>query len=115
MDLPAEYYLDTIRKVFQEHHLADGIMVHRGRKVDPSCIQKTALLTIEGGKDDISGIGQTRAAHDLCANLPESLHAEYTDPKAGHYGLFNGERWRQAIAPKILDFVRQYSDKRNLK
>ena len=115
MDLPAEYYLDTIRKVFQEHHLADGIMFHRERKVDPSCIQKTALLTIEGGKDDISGIGQTRAAHDLCTNLPESLHAEYTDPKAGHYGLFNGERWRQAIAPKILDFVRQYSDKRNLK
>jgi poly(3-hydroxybutyrate) depolymerase len=110
MDLPAEYYLDTIKKVFQEHHLADGIMAHRGRKVDPSCIRKTALLTIEGRHDDISGIGQTRAAHDLCTNLPEGLHAEYTDPEAGHYGLFHGERWRQAIAPKILDFARQYSD-----
>ena len=110
MDLPAEYYLDTIKKVFQEHHLAEGIMLHRGRKVDPSCIRKTALLTIEGWHDDISGIGQTRAAHDLCTNLPECLHAEYTDPEAGHYGLFHGERWRQAIAPKILDFARQYSD-----
>jgi poly(3-hydroxybutyrate) depolymerase len=110
MDLPAEYYLDTIKKVFQEHHLAEGIMVHRGRKVDPSCIRKTALLTIEGRHDDISGIGQTRAAHDLCTNLPECLHAEYTDPEAGHFGLFHGERWRQAIAPKILDFARQYSD-----
>jgi len=115
MDLPAEYYLDTIKKVFQEHHLADGIMAHRGRKVDPSCIRKTALLTIEGGQDDISGIGQTRAAHDLCTNLPESLHAEYTDPEAGHYGLFHGERWRQAIAPKILDFTRQYFDKGSLR
>ena len=115
MDLPAEYYLDTIKKVFQEHHLAEGIMLHRGRKVDPSCIRKTALLTIEGRHDDISGIGQTRAAHDLCTNLPESLHAEYTDPEAGHYGLFHGERWRQAIAPKILDFTRQYFDKGSLR
>ena len=110
MDLPAEYYLDTLKKVFQEHHLAKGIMLHRGRKVDPSCIQKTALLTIEGRQDDISGIGQTHAAHDLCTNLPKNLHAQYTDPEAGHYGLFHGERWRQAIAPKILDFTRQYSD-----
>ena len=115
MDLPAEYYLDTIKKVFQEHHLAEGIMLHRGRKVDPSCIRKTALLTIEGRHDDISGIGQTRAAHDLCTNLPEGLHAEYTDPEAGHYGLFHGERWRQAIAPKILDFTRQYFDKGSLR
>jgi poly(3-hydroxybutyrate) depolymerase len=110
MDLTAEFYLDTIKIVFQEHHLAKGLMTHRGRKVDPSYIQKTALFTIEGGKDDVSGSGQTRAAHDLCTNLPKEMHAKHIEPDVGHYGIFNGRQWRESIAPKIRDFVCQHSD-----
>ena len=106
MDLPAEYYLDTIRIVFQEHQLPEGKLTHRGRKVDLAAIRKTALMTVEGENDDISGIGQTQAAHDLCTSIPAHKRIDYVQPGVGHYGVFNGSRWRAEIAPRIRDFIR---------
>jgi poly(3-hydroxybutyrate) depolymerase len=108
MDLPADYYLETIRKVFQEHHLPRGVMVSRGRKVDPGAIRHTALMTIEGEKDDITGIGQTKAAHDLCCNLAPEKHRYHLQPKVGHYGVFNGRRWREEVYPNVREFIRQH-------
>jgi len=106
MDLTAEYYLDTIQMVFQEHRLAEGTMLHHGVKVDLKAIRKTALMTVEGENDDISGIGQTQAAHDLCSNIPAHKRIDYVQPGVGHYGVFNGSRWRSEIAPRIRDFIR---------
>lgn len=106
MDLAADYYLDTIQIVFQEHRLASGTMTHHGEKVDLKAIRKTALMTVEGEKDDISGIGQTQAAHDLCSNIPEHKRVDYVQPGVGHYGVFNGSRWRSEIAPRIRDFIK---------
>lgn len=108
MDLTAEFYLMTVSEVFQKHSLAKGEATHRGRPVKPSEIRKTALLTVEGEKDDISGIGQTQAAHDLCVNLPAAKKQDYVQPGVGHYGVFNGRRWRSEIAPKIHDFIRAH-------
>jgi poly(3-hydroxybutyrate) depolymerase len=106
MDLTAEFYLQTIRVVFQEHALAEGKMLHHGRPVEPASIRKTALMTVEGEKDDISGIGQTQAAHDLCINIPAEKQVDYIQPGVGHYGVFNGSRWRNEIVPRIRDFIR---------
>ena len=108
MDLPAEYYLDTIRRVFQEHELAEGTMEVNGRPVDLKAIHKTALMTVEGENDDISGIGQTQAAHDLCSNIPAHKRVDYIQPDVGHFGVFNGSRWRAEIAPRIRDFTRTH-------
>ncbi|KIL99645.1 Polyhydroxyalkanoic acid synthase [Paramagnetospirillum magnetotacticum MS-1] len=108
MDLPADYYLETIRKVFQEHHLARGIMVSRDRKVDPGAIRHTALMTIEGEKDDITGVGQTKAAHALCCNLAPEKQRYHLQPKVGHYGVFNGRRWREEVYPNVREFIRQH-------
>lgn len=108
LDMPAEYYLQTLKVVFQEFHLPLGKMMHRGRLVDPSKIRKTALLTVEGEKDDISGIGQTQAAHDLCTNIPESKQMDYIQPGIGHYGVFNGSRWREEIQPRVAAFIRKF-------
>ena len=108
MDLTAEFYLMTVREVFQKHSLAKGEARHRGRAVRPGEIRKTALLTIEGEHDDISGIGQTQAAHDLCVNLPASKKQDYVQPGVGHYGVFNGRRWKAEIAPRIRDFIRAH-------
>ncbi len=105
MDLPAEFYLQTIEAVFHEHSLPRGTMVSRGRPVDPGAITRTALLTIEGERDDISGIGQTRAAHALCHALPEGMREHREQAGVGHYGLFNGRRFRETIAPAIKAFV----------
>lgn len=113
MDLSADYYLDTIEQVFQEHSLAKGTMMHRDRTIDLKAIHRTALMTVEGENDDISGIGQTQAAHDLCVNIPASRRADYVQPGVGHYGVFNGSRWRSEIAPRIRDFIyshRQLAD-----
>lgn len=108
MDLTAEYYLQTLRVVFQEHQLPEGKMTHRGRRIDPGAIRKTALMTVEGEKDDISGIGQTQAAHDLCRNIPAQHKVDYVQPGVGHYGVFNGSRWRGEIAPRVRDFIRSH-------
>ena len=105
MDLSADYYLQTIQKVFQEHQLADGLLEHRGQRVDLKAISRTALMTVEGENDDISGIGQTQAAHDLCVNIPPARRFDYIAPGVGHYGVFNGSRWRAEIAPRIRDFI----------
>jgi poly(3-hydroxybutyrate) depolymerase len=105
MDLSAAYYLQTIETVFLEHRLPKGTMVHRNRLVDPSKIQNVALMTVEGEKDDISGIGQTFAAQVLCTNLADSKRDHHLQPGVGHYGVFNGSRFRAEIAPKIRNFI----------
>jgi poly(3-hydroxybutyrate) depolymerase len=105
MDLSAEYYLQTITTVFHEHLLPRGLMFSRGQKVDCAAITRTALFTIEGERDDISGIWQTRAAHRLCRNLPDAMKQHLEQPGVGHYGLFNGRRYREKVAPKIKAFV----------
>ena len=105
MDLPAAYYLQTIEKVFQEHHLPRGLFAHRGHKVDPSAIEHTALQTIEGERDDISGLGQTRATHKLAHRLAEGKREHIEQAGVGHYGLFNGRRFREQVAPRIKAFI----------
>ena len=109
MDLSASFYLQTISAVFQEHLLPRGLLVSRGRPVDPAAITRTALLTIEGERDDISGIGQTRAAHALCTGLPDAMHEHWEQPGVGHYGLFNGQRFRQDVAPRIQRFIQAHA------
>ena len=105
MDLTAEFFLQTVDTVFIRHALPHGTMTHRGRPVRPAAIQRTALLTVEGEKDDISGIGQTEAAHRLAPNIPDDRRYHYMQPGVGHYGVFNGSRFRAEIAPRITDFV----------
>ena len=105
MDLAAEFYLQTVDTVFIRHALPKGEMTHRGRKVDPSKISHVALMTVEGENDDISSVGQTAPAHKLCANIPDEHKVHYVQPAVGHYGVFNGSRFRAEIAPRIADFV----------
>ncbi len=108
LDMDAEYYLDTIREVFQEFRLANGTWEIDGQSVRPQDIKGTALLTIEGELDDISGAGQTAAAHELCAGIPKARKQHITAAKCGHYGIFSGRRWRQEIYPELRDFVLKY-------
>jgi poly(3-hydroxybutyrate) depolymerase len=105
MDLSAEFYLQTVDVVFVQHALPKGQMTHRGRKVDLAQIRRCALFTVEGEHDDISGLGQTEAAHALCANLPAEKKSHWMQPGVGHYGVFNGSRFRSEIAPRIADFI----------
>nr|WP_082529444.1 polyhydroxyalkanoate depolymerase [Aurantimonas sp. Leaf443] len=105
MDLTAEFYLQTVEEVFIKHSLPKGEITHRGKRVDTTKIVRTALLTVEGENDDISGVGQTRAAHTLCASLSDDKRVHYLQPKVGHYGVFNGSRFRAEIAPRIVDFA----------
>lgn len=104
MDLSAEFYLQTIQIVFKEHQLPRGVWVSRGRKIDPSAIE-TALMTVEGELDDISGVGQTKAAHALTPNIPGARHVHWEQPRVGHYGIFNGRKWREQIMPRVRDFI----------
>lgn len=106
LDLAAEFYLQTIDVVFQRHLLPKGEFYHHNRLVDPAAIRKTALMTVEGELDDISGIGQTQAAHDICVNIPEEKRIDYIQPGVGHYGVFNGNRFRTEIQPRMRDFIR---------
>jgi poly(3-hydroxybutyrate) depolymerase len=108
MDLTAEFYLQTVETVFVRHALPKGEMTHRGETIDCTAIRNVALLTIEGENDDISGLGQTQAAHDLCPNIPADRHAHYMQPAVGHYGVFNGSRFRSEIVPRIVDFITSY-------
>jgi poly(3-hydroxybutyrate) depolymerase len=105
MDLTAEFYLQTVDTVFIRHALPKGEMTHYGRKVDSTAIKRVALMTVEGENDDISGVGQTEAAHRLCPNIPKENKVHYLQPAVGHYGVFNGSRFRAEIAPRISDFV----------
>lgn len=108
-DLPAEYYLQTVDVVFQRHLLPKGEWSVRGERVDPAAIRGTALLTIEGELDDISGQGQTRAAHKLCRGIPERDQAHLTVTGAGHYGIFSGRRWREQVYPRVREFIAQHA------
>jgi poly(3-hydroxybutyrate) depolymerase len=112
MDLTAEFYLQTVETVFLRHALPLGEMTHRDRKVDPGAIRSVALLTIEGENDDISGVGQTKAAHDITPGIPAARKAHYLQPKVGHYGVFNGSRFRAEIAPRIADFIATHGRQR---
>ncbi len=107
LDLTEEFYLQTIDIVFQQHLLARGLLEHRGRKVDLARITDIGLMTVEGEKDDISGVGQTQAAHGLCPNIPEDRRVLYVQPGVGHYGVFNGRRFRDEIYPRVRDFIAQ--------
>ena len=105
LDMPAEYYLDTIRVVFQQQLLPRGLWDVAGERVDPSAIRGCALMTIEGELDDISGAGQTRAAHRLCTGIPEADRTHLTVEGAGHYGIFSGRRWRTRVYPRVKAFI----------
>ena len=105
MDLTAEFYLQTVEKVFVRHDLPKGTFTHRNVKIDPAKVTRTALMTIEGERDDISGVGQTEAAQDLCSSLPQEKKRHYLQPSVGHYGVFNGSRFRKEIVPRIVEFV----------
>lgn len=114
-DLPGEFYLETVRDVFQEYALARGVLAWRGRLVDPRAIRRTALVTIEGEKDDICSLGQTLAAQDLCSGLRPYLRTHYVQPGAGHYGVFSGSRWRNSIYPLVRDAIQTMSSTRSAK
>jgi poly(3-hydroxybutyrate) depolymerase len=106
MDLTEEFYLQTIDLVFQSHSLPKGELVHHdGRAVKLDAIKDVALMTVEGENDDISGVGQTQAAHALCSNLPDALKELYVQPSVGHYGVFNGRRFREEIYPRVRAFI----------
>ncbi|AJD39398.1 polyhydroxyalkanoate depolymerase [Rhizobium sp. SEMIA 4085] len=109
MDLTAEFYLQTVDQVFMKHSLPKGELIHRGKRVDPAAIRNVALLTVEGENDDISGVGQTKAAQTICVNIPDDMRMHYLQPDVGHYGVFNGSRFRREIAPRIVNFVREHS------
>jgi poly(3-hydroxybutyrate) depolymerase len=109
LDMPAEYYLETIQKVFREHHLPYGRMEVAGRPVRPEAITKVALLTIEGRRDDITGQGQTKAAHALCKGIPAQRRRHVIVDGAGHYGMFSGRKFRESILPTIVRFVRAHA------
>lgn len=109
MDLTAEFYLQTVDTVFIKHSLPKGEMLHRGKLVDTKAIRNVGLLTVEGENDDISGVGQTRAAQTICPNIPDDKRMHYLQPDVGHYGVFNGSRFRKEIAPRIIAFANQQS------
>jgi poly(3-hydroxybutyrate) depolymerase len=113
-DLDADYYLQTIEQVFQKHALPNGEFVHRGKRIDLGAIKDTALLAIEGERDDISGIGQTRAALKVATGLSEKRKKYHLAPEVGHYGIFNGSKWRDAIAPVVEDWIARH-DRARLK
>jgi polyhydroxyalkanoate depolymerase len=105
MDLPAEFYLETVEKVFQRHELARGTLVWRGRKVEPGAIRNTALLTVEGERDDICAVGQTRAAQDLCGGLAARKRRHHFQAGVGHYGVFSGRRWAGEVYPRVRETI----------
>ena len=111
LDMPAEYYLDTIKTVFQDFALVNGTWTVNGQLVRPQDIRTTSLLTIEGELDDISGAGQTRAAHELCSGIPKERQFHYDVVGAGHYGIFSGRRWREMVCPQVTGFIARYDVK----
>lgn len=105
LDLTEEFYLETVERVFQKRQLARGEMTYRGRLIDPNAIRKTALLTVEGGRDDICGMGQTTKAHELCGSLRPHLKRHHLQANVGHYGVFNGKRWEKEIYPVVRNLI----------
>ncbi|HUH56567.1 MAG TPA: polyhydroxyalkanoate depolymerase [Rhodanobacter sp.] len=108
LDMPATFYLDTIATVFQQFLLPRGLWDVAGERVNPAAITRSALLTVEGELDDISGLGQTQAAHDLCSGIPAKRRAHKVIEGAGHYGIFSGRRWRETVYPQVRDFIRKF-------
>lgn len=108
MDMPAEFYLECIDKIFMKHELARGVLTYKGEIVDLAAIKHSALFTIEGEKDDITGLGQTEAAHGLCSSLTAKKRKHYVQEGAGHYGVFNGFRFRKGILPKVEAFIAKH-------
>ena len=104
-DLPAEFYLETVERVFQTYELPRGELHFRGRRIDPSAIRRTALVTIEGERDDICSVGQTVAAQDLCSRLRPYRRTHYVQAGVGHYGVFSGRRWQNQIYPLVRDVI----------
>jgi poly(3-hydroxybutyrate) depolymerase len=109
MDLPAEYYLETVQRIFQDHDLPRGELMHRERKVRPEAIRRTALLTVEGERDDICATGQTMAALDLCPNIPLGMRHHHLQTGVGHYGVFSGRRWANEVYPKVRALIEAHS------
>jgi len=107
LDLPAEFYLETVQWVFQEHQLPLGTMMFRGRKVDPKAIRRTSLLTVEGERDDICAVGQTMAAHDLASSLKPHRKKQHLQAGVGHYGVFSGKRWENQVYPIVRNMILQ--------
>jgi polyhydroxyalkanoate depolymerase len=105
LDLTAEFYLETVAATFQDHLLARGCFEWRGRRVDPGAIRRTALLTVEGERDDICGVGQTAAAHDLCTALPAARRRQHLQAGAGHFGVFTGSRWEREVYPQLRSHI----------
>jgi poly(3-hydroxybutyrate) depolymerase len=105
LDMPAEFYLETIDRVFQRELLAKGELTWRGRPVDPGAIRRTALLTVEGERDDICGAGQTLAAQALCSKIKPSKKRHHLQPGVGHYGVFSGSKWEKQIYPIVRNFI----------
>jgi poly(3-hydroxybutyrate) depolymerase len=105
MDLPAEFYLETVQRVFQEHHLPEGCLTWRGQTVRPAAIRRTGLLTVEGERDDICAIGQTTAALDLCSGIRVSLKQNHLQTGVGHYGVFAGKRWAREVYPRVREMI----------
>jgi poly(3-hydroxybutyrate) depolymerase len=104
-DLPAEFYLETVEKVFQTFDLARGVLSYRGRTVNPAAIRRTALFTVEGERDDICSVGQTVAAHDLCPSIRPYLKTHHVQTGVGHYGVFSGKKWNQQIYPRVREVI----------
>ncbi len=105
LDLTAEFYLETVEWIFQQARLATGELTHRGRPIDPRAIRRTALLTVEGERDDICALGQTTAAHDLCTGLRPHLKRHHMQAGAGHYGVFSGRRWEEQVYPQVRNLI----------
>ena len=108
LDLSAEFYLETIRRVFQEYDLARGELTWRGNRVEPEAIRRTALFTVEGERDDICAVGQTVAAQDLCANVRPYLRNHHVQTGVGHYGVFSGKRWQHQIYPRVREMIHSF-------
>ena len=106
MDLPADFYLETVKRVFHDHDLPRGLMRVHGEPVEPAAIERTALMTVEGERDDVCGVGQTVAAHQLCSGIPPAKKTHHLQLKVGHYGVFHGRRWQNETYPKVKAFIR---------
>jgi poly(3-hydroxybutyrate) depolymerase len=106
MDLPADFYLQTVKRVFHDHDLPRGRFQVRGNLVEPAAIERTALMTIEGERDDVCAVGQTVAAHDLCTGIPPAKKTHHLQLNVGHYGVFHGRRWQTEAYPKVKAFIR---------
>lgn len=114
MDVPAEFYLETLQRIFMEHDLPRGMLTWRGQKIDPGLIRHTALLTVEGAQDDMCSPGQTEAAHALCTGIPAERRRHHLQERVGHYGVFAGSRWEQEIYPVVRDFIAEHEEARTV-